>query len=184
MQETLATIEHVAPGEQAAGGAVAKLVDLFVDRGVFFDKGVGGRDIGFGLVIVVVGDKVLNGVLGKQLFELAVELGRQGFVVGEHQGRTLRSGRPRCAMVKVLPEPVTPSRTWWGSPRGRPWRSTSVDGLGLVAAGLNVVRIRVRNAGHHRFTTMSGRRCDRPVRISPRRNGRPRGLERDERRIG
>ena len=39
------------------------------------------------------------------------------------------------AMVKVLPEPVTPSRTWCFSPAARP-SIEFVDGAGLVALGL------------------------------------------------
>ena len=39
------------------------------------------------------------------------------------------------AMVKVLPEPVTPRRTWSFSPASRP-ETSSRDGAGLVALGL------------------------------------------------
>jgi len=46
-------------------------------------------DIGLGLVVVVVGDEVLDRVLGEELLELAVELGGQGLVVGDDQGRAL-----------------------------------------------------------------------------------------------
>ena len=42
-------------------------------------------DIGFGLVVVVVGDKILDRIIGKKGFKLLVELGGQGFVVGNHQ---------------------------------------------------------------------------------------------------
>jgi hypothetical protein len=59
---------------------VAQLVDLVIDRRVLLDVGVGRGDVGFGLVVVVVGDEVLDGVLGKELLELGVELGRQGLV--------------------------------------------------------------------------------------------------------
>jgi hypothetical protein len=53
---------------------------------VFFYKGVAGRDIGLGLVVVVIGDEILHRVVGKQLLELAVELGGQGLVGRQHQG--------------------------------------------------------------------------------------------------
>ena len=40
-------------------------------------------------------------------------------------------------MVKVLPEPVTPSSTWCRSPRSSP-SDELADGPGLVAGGLEV----------------------------------------------
>src|SRR5215210_3940400 len=46
-------------------------VDLVVDRRVLLDVGVGGGEVGLGLVVVVVGDEVLDPVLGKELTELA-----------------------------------------------------------------------------------------------------------------
>ena len=71
---------------------MAHLVDLVVDRGILLDEGVGGREVGLGLVVIVVGDEILNGVVGKELLELAVELGRQGLVGGEHQRRPAGAG--------------------------------------------------------------------------------------------
>ena len=81
--------EDVAAGEEAAGGAVAELVDLFVDRRILFDEGVGADDVGFGLVVVVVGDEIFDGVVGEEFLEFAVELRGQGLVVGKDQGRPL-----------------------------------------------------------------------------------------------
>ena len=46
-------------------------------------------DIGLRLVVVVVADEVLHGVLRKELLELRAELGRQGLVMGQHQGGAL-----------------------------------------------------------------------------------------------
>ena len=43
------------------------------------------RDVGFGLVVVVVGDEVFDGVVGEEVLELLVELGGEGLVVGEDQ---------------------------------------------------------------------------------------------------
>ena len=62
---------------------------MCVHRGVLLDVGVRRGDVGFGLVVVVVGDEVLDGVAGEELPELAVELRGQGLVGGEHQGRSL-----------------------------------------------------------------------------------------------
>jgi hypothetical protein len=76
--------------QQRVGGRVAHAVDLLVDAGVLLDERVRGRDVGLGLVVVVVGDEVLDGVVGEERLELAVELRGEGLVVGEHeQGRPL-----------------------------------------------------------------------------------------------
>ena len=63
-------------------------VDLLVDRGFLLDVGVGARDVRLGLVIVVVGDE-LDGVVREKPLDLAVELGREGLVGGQDQGRAL-----------------------------------------------------------------------------------------------
>ena len=63
------------------------LFDVVVDRGVLLDVGVGRGDVGFRLVVVVVGDEVLDGVVREELAHLPVELRGQGLVGGEHQRR-------------------------------------------------------------------------------------------------
>jgi len=68
---------------------VAQAVDLVVDRGVLVDVGVALLDVGLGLVVVVVGDEVLDGVVREEIAKLLVELGRQRLVVGDHQRRFL-----------------------------------------------------------------------------------------------
>jgi hypothetical protein len=75
MQET--------PLEQAPGGGEPEAVDLVVDRGLLLDVGVGLGNVGLGLVVVVVGDEVLDGVSREERLELLVELGGESLVVGE-----------------------------------------------------------------------------------------------------
>jgi hypothetical protein len=87
---------------------VAQLVDLLVDVGVLGDVGVGARDVGLRLIVVVVADEVLDGVLGEELAELAVELG----LLGERTSAGRLQRAIALAMVKVLPLPVTPSSVW------------------------------------------------------------------------
>ncbi len=77
----------VAAGEQRTGGAQAEFLDFVVDREVLFDVGVRGGEVGLRLVVVVVRDEVFDGIVGKETPELAVELGGQGFVVAQDQGR-------------------------------------------------------------------------------------------------
>ena len=55
--------------------------------------GVGARDVGLGLVVVVVGDEVLDRVVGEEVLELAVELGGERLVGGEDEGGALGAAR-------------------------------------------------------------------------------------------
>ncbi len=84
--------DHVAPLEEAAGGAEAHPVDLLVDGRFLLDVGVGLGDVGLGLVVVVIGDEVLDRVVGEERLELLVELGGQGLVVGEDEGGPVHAG--------------------------------------------------------------------------------------------
>ena len=81
--------DHIVPFQQRPGGRVAHPVDLFVDLGFFLDIGVGARDIGFGLVVVVVRHEVFDRVIGEEAFEFAIQLGRQGLVGGQNDRRAL-----------------------------------------------------------------------------------------------
>ena len=87
--------DHVAAGEQRRRRGVAEAVDLVVDRGVLLDVEVLRRDVGLGLVVVVVGDEVLDRVVGEELAELVAELRRQRLVVGDHQRGPLHRGDRR-----------------------------------------------------------------------------------------
>src|SRR5207248_3416568 len=60
-----------------------------VDRRVLLDVEVLLRDVRLGLVVVVVGDEVLDRVLREELAELVAELRRQRLVVGDHESRPL-----------------------------------------------------------------------------------------------
>ena len=79
--------DDIAPLQQGARCRVAHPVDLLVDRGFLLDIGVGARDIGFRLVVVVIGNEILDGVLREEALHLGVELGRQRLVGGHDEGR-------------------------------------------------------------------------------------------------
>ena len=78
--------------EQGAGRRVAHAVDLLVDARGLLDVGVGARDVGFRLIVVVVADEILDGIVGEERLELAVELGRQDLVRRQHDRRPLHLG--------------------------------------------------------------------------------------------
>ena len=85
MQETEATIDHVVALQQRLSGGVAHAVDLLVDLRVFFDVRVGARNIGFGLIVIVVADEVFDRVVGEEALHFAVKLGGQRLVGSEDQ---------------------------------------------------------------------------------------------------
>ena len=68
---------------------MSQALDFIVNAGVFFDKGIGLRNISFRLVIVVVRNEVLNCVIGQQLFKFICQLSGESFIWSENQGRAL-----------------------------------------------------------------------------------------------
>lgn len=78
--------DDITPGEQRIRRGVTQPFDLLVDGGVLLDVRIGLRDVRLGLVVVVVGDEVLDGVVRQQLAEFVGELGREG-LVGRHDER-------------------------------------------------------------------------------------------------
>ena len=64
-------------------------IDLVVDRGFFLDIRVTGGNVGFGLVVVVIADEVLDRVFRKEPSEFLIELRGQRLVVRHHQRRPM-----------------------------------------------------------------------------------------------
>ena len=109
MQLTEADDDGVAPLEQRPRRGEPQLVQLLVDGRFLLDVQVAGRDVGLGLVVVVIGDEILDRIAGKELLELVEELRGERLVVRQDQRRAGSICSMTLAMVKVLPEPVTPS---------------------------------------------------------------------------
>ena len=82
--------DHVVAFEQRAGGRMPHPVDRLVHRAFLLDVGVGARNIGLGLVVVVVGDEILDRVVGKEALEFAIELRGEDLVGGEDQRGALQ----------------------------------------------------------------------------------------------
>ena len=81
--------DHVAASEQGRRRRVPQPVDLLVDRRVLLDVQVPRRDVGLGLVVVVVGDEVLDRVRREVRPELVAELRGERLVVRHDQRRPL-----------------------------------------------------------------------------------------------
>ena len=77
--------DNVASREEAARRRVPQAVYVLVDLGVLLDKRIRPRDVRLRLVVVVVGDEVLDGVVREEVGELARELGRQRLVVRDNE---------------------------------------------------------------------------------------------------
>ena len=84
--------DDVAPREKRVGGGVPELVDVVVDGRILLDVGVGRRHVGFGLIVVVIGNEIFHRVFGKKRAELAVELSGERLVVGKNERRTVGAG--------------------------------------------------------------------------------------------
>ena len=112
--------DRIAALEQRLGGREPHLLDVLVGRGVLLDVGVARRHVGLGLVVVVVGDEVLDRVVREELAELAIELRRQRLVVRQHQRRPLHARDDVARPCRSCPEPVTPSSVWCARPASRP----------------------------------------------------------------
>jgi len=68
---------------------MAHAVDLLVDVRFFLDIGIGAGHIGFRLIVVIVRDEIFHRVVGEKALHLAIQLGGEGLVRGQHQGRFL-----------------------------------------------------------------------------------------------
>ena len=77
--------DGVPPFQQRLGGRQPHLLDVLVHRGILLDIGIRGRNIGLGLVVVVVGNEILHRVGGEELAELTVQLRCQRLVGRHHQ---------------------------------------------------------------------------------------------------
>ena len=69
---------------------MAHPVDRLVHRAFLLDIGVGARDIGFGLVIIVIGDEEFHGIVREEALELPVELRGEDLVGREDERRALQ----------------------------------------------------------------------------------------------
>ena len=82
--------DGVAPCQQCAGRGQSQPLDLFVNRRVLFDVGVGARDVSFRLVVIEIAHEIFDRVFRKELFELRVKLRGECFVVRNDQRRPVQ----------------------------------------------------------------------------------------------
>src|SRR6185369_2617932 len=83
--------DYVATLEERAGRRHPQSIDFLVDDRFFFDVDVGGGNVRFGLVVVVIRDEILARILWKERAKLVEQLGGERFVVREHERGALRA---------------------------------------------------------------------------------------------
>ena len=66
--------DDVVALHQARGRAQTQPVDVLVDRRILFDVRIGGRDVRFRLIVVVVRDEVLDCVVREEALQFPIEL--------------------------------------------------------------------------------------------------------------
>ncbi|MNC11450.1 hypothetical protein D3C75_591490 [compost metagenome] len=75
---------------------MAQLIYLFINAGIFLDVSVGGGNVGFRLIVIVVTDEVIDGIAWKKLLELTGQLCSKRLVVRNNQCRTVKLGYHLC----------------------------------------------------------------------------------------
>ncbi len=120
--------------QQRLGRRQAHLFDVVVDRRILLDEGVGRRHIGFGLVVVVVGNEILHGVVREKRLEFAIQLRGQGLVRCQHQRRTLDLGN-HVGDAERLARAGHPEQGLVREPCVDPFDQLA-NGLGLIAGWL------------------------------------------------
>jgi len=79
--------DGIAALEERARRGEAELVQLLVNRGFLLDVEIARGNVRFRLVVVVVGDEILDRIVREELLELVKELRGQGFCCARAQAR-------------------------------------------------------------------------------------------------
>ena len=68
---------------------MAQLINFIIYGRILLYVGISGSYICLRLIVIVVGDKISHIIVGKECLELAGQLSRQGFIMGNNQRRLL-----------------------------------------------------------------------------------------------
>ena len=151
---------HVAALEERRGRRVPHAVDLVVHQRVLLDVGVRLRDVGFRLIIVVVGHEVLDRARREERLELAVQLGGQRLVGRDHQ-RGPAEPRDQVGEREGLAAAGDPQQDGVGTPRPDD-RDQALDRLRLIPG-----RSELRGEREQRLRQLVAQRDLRTSRAPP-----------------
>ena len=76
---------HIVAADQGTGGQQSQAIDFFIDGGILFNVDVALRNVGFGLIVVVIADEVCHRIVREELAKLAVQLCGQSFIVRQNK---------------------------------------------------------------------------------------------------
>ena len=76
---------HIAPLKQGTRRRHSQAIDLLVNDRLLLDIDVAGWHVGFGLVVIVVRNKIFDRIFRKERLEFLVELRRERLIVGKNQ---------------------------------------------------------------------------------------------------
>ena len=65
---------------------------MLIDGSVFFDIGVARRNVGLGLIVVVIGNEILHSVIREKFPHLGIKLSGERFVWCQNQRRSAKLG--------------------------------------------------------------------------------------------
>ena len=68
---------------------MAQFIDLVVDGKVFFDIGIGGGNVAFRLIIIVIRNEIFHAVFGEKFAEFVAKLRGKRFIVRDYQRGTI-----------------------------------------------------------------------------------------------
>src|SRR5450759_550201 len=159
MQLTDATMITSRRSKSAFVAAWRSLSIFLVPAGVLLDVRVRTREVRLRLVVVEVGDEVLDGVVGEEVAKLGVELGCQRLVVGKHERGSLVAGDHACDRER-LARAGRPKKRLVAQP-ARQAIGELLDRLWLVSGGLE--RRNELELGHPE-TIARDQACRTPVR--------------------
>ena len=109
-------------------------VNRVIDRRVFRDVRVSGRDIGLRLIIIVVADEIFHGIGREKHLKFPIELRGQGFIVHDHERRLLHA-HDRIGKGKGLPRTRHSKQHLVWEALGKSFRQC-INRAGLIPSGL------------------------------------------------
>ena len=93
VSQTIQATNHISSAAQQSRDCMeAQAVNLLIDGDILLDIRIGGRDIRLGLVVVVIGDEIPDGVMREESLHLGIELCGERLVVRENKRGPVETG--------------------------------------------------------------------------------------------
>ena len=86
---------HIPPFHEGGRRAEPQSIYVFIDGCIFLYESIRRGNIGLGLIIVVVGDEILDSIAGKELPQFSIQLSGERLVVAHDERRAIDLGNHR-----------------------------------------------------------------------------------------